>query len=107
LIKGVFFRPEFRIEQVKFSQATEETFDDIELFNAISSALKGKNFYMLQYFQKDTILEAIQAQFPFVADMHFQMETKQSLTSKEELVATGSNEIATGEIEATGVDGTG
>ncbi|MDR3168786.1 MAG: hypothetical protein LBU27_03355 [Candidatus Peribacteria bacterium] len=92
---------------MKFSQATEETFYDIELFNAVSNALKGKNFYMLQYFQKDAILERIQAQFPFIADMHFQMEAKADFTNKEELVATGINEIATGDREATARDGTG
>lgn len=65
---------------MKFSQTTEQTFYDIELFNLVTKELKGRNFYMLQYFQKDAVLRNIQNAFPFVAGISFQMEAKSSLT---------------------------
>jgi hypothetical protein len=81
---------------VKFSQATEETFYDIELFNAVSTAIKGKNFYVLQYFQKEHILKQIQRQFPFVIDMQFQMEAKPIITGEEVAISQDETVVGTG-----------
>jgi hypothetical protein len=79
LIKGVFFKNEFTMEKVKRSQHTIETYEDIELFNSIVSAIKGKNYYMLNAFQKSRLLANIQVTFPFVQAIHFQLETGHTL----------------------------
>lgn len=73
IIKLSFFKPEHTISQVKFSEDTIATYNDIELFNLISSEVKWKNYYMLSR-DKWAILSKIQKEFPFVGDIHFQLE---------------------------------
>jgi hypothetical protein len=79
LIKGIFFKSEFRMEQVKWAEQTIETFEDIDLFNIVASSIKGENYYMLNTFQKGKLLSKVQASFPFVTDIHFQLETGHTL----------------------------
>jgi hypothetical protein len=67
------------MEKVKWSEQTVAIYEDIDLFNIITAAIKGKNYYMLATFQKDTILAQAQAKFPFVQDLHFQLETGNTL----------------------------
>jgi hypothetical protein len=40
------------MDQVKWSERTLATFEDIDLFNIITAHIKGKNYYMLTTFQK-------------------------------------------------------
>ncbi|MDR2415991.1 MAG: hypothetical protein LBD75_05300 [Candidatus Peribacteria bacterium] len=67
------------MEKVKWSEQTIAIYEDIDLFSIITAAVKGKNYYMLMTFQKDTILAQAQAKFPFVQDIHFQLETGNTL----------------------------
>jgi hypothetical protein len=67
------------MEKVKWSEQTVATYEDLDLFNIITSAIKGKNYYMLTTFQKESILAQAQAKFPFVQDLHFQLETGNTL----------------------------
>lgn len=86
IIKLSFFWPEKIISQVKFSEDTIATYNDIELFNLISNEVKGKNYYIINS-NKEKILSKIQnwftvkshswsyvASFPFVWDINFQLE---------------------------------
>ena len=73
LIKSLFFQPEQRIANVKFSEDTLATYQDIDLFNTISNEVKWKNYYILLS-HKDELLSNIQKKFPFVWDLEFQLE---------------------------------
>lgn len=83
LIKSLFFKPEQTISQIKFSEATLATYQDIELFNLISDKVKWKNYYVLLS-NKDNLLSDIQKKFPFVWKIELQLEPKQEETVKEE-----------------------
>jgi hypothetical protein len=67
------------MEKVKWSEHTIETYEDIDLFNIIAAEIKGKNYYMLNAFQKNDILAKAQVSFPFVSAIHFQLETGHTL----------------------------
>ncbi len=83
LIKSLFFKPEQTISQIKFSEATLATYQDIELFNLISNEVKWKNYYMLLS-NKDKLLSDIQKKFPFVGKIDLQLEPKQEETVVED-----------------------
>ena len=83
LIKSLFFKPEQTISQIKFSDATLATYQDIELFNLISDEVKWKNYYILSS-NKDELLKKIQKQFPFVWKIDLQLEPKQEGIITEE-----------------------
>ena len=83
LIKLLFFKPEQTISQIKFSEATLATYQDIELFNLISNEVKWKNYYMLLS-NKDKLLSDIQKKFPFVGKIDLQLEPKQEETVVED-----------------------
>ncbi len=83
LVKSLFFKPEQTISQIKFSDATLATYQDIELFNLISDKVKWKNYYMLLS-NKDKLLSDIQKEFPFVWEINLQLEPKQEETDIED-----------------------
>jgi len=86
LLKLLFFQPWQTISQVKFSEDTLATYQDIELFNLVSNEVKWKNYYMLLS-DKDEILRNIQKEFPFVWKIEFQLEPQQEgITNKEESI---------------------
>lgn len=76
LIKSSFFKPEQRIAQVKFSESTMATYQDIELFNFITEEVKWKNYFILSS-NKDELLEKIKNKFPFVGKIEFQLEPQE------------------------------
>ena len=82
LLKLLFFQPWQTISQVKFSEDTLATYQDIELFNLVSNEVKWKNYYML-FSDKDKILNNIQKKFPFVWKIEFQLEPQQEETKEE------------------------
>ena len=88
LIKSLFFKPEQTISQIKFSDDTLATYQDIELFNLVSDEVKGKNYYMLLS-DKDELLKNIQKKFPFVWGIELQLE------QTENEIITGDEKIIT------------
>ena len=82
LIKSLFFKSEQTISQIKFSDSTLATYQDIELFNMISDKVKWKYYYMLLS-NKDKLLSDIQKKFPFVWKIELQLEPKQEETHIE------------------------
>ena len=82
LVKLLFFQPWQTISQIKFSEDTFATYQDIELFSLVSNEVKGKNYYVLLS-DKDEILKNIQKKFPFVWKIEFQLEPQQEETTKE------------------------
>ncbi len=76
LIKLLFFQSSQTISQVKFSDDTLATYQDIELFNLISDKVKWKNYYILLS-NKDEILRDIQKKFPYVWKIELQLEPPQ------------------------------
>ena len=62
------------MDTFRFSQASLEMFEDDDLANLIYQFIKGKNYFMLQWFGRDDLLRDIQAQFPFVVDIQLQRE---------------------------------
>jgi hypothetical protein len=102
LIKNLFFQPEQKITQVKFSDDTEATYKDTDLFDFISNEVKWKNYYIITS-NKDQLLYKIQnwfdiktpkwertrLAFPFVWDIQFQLEPKEEIIdTQEELITT-------------------
>ena len=83
LVKLLFFQPWQTISQVKFSEDTLATYQDIELFNLVSNEVKGKNYYVLLS-DKDEILKNIQKKFPFVWKIELQLEPQQEEIIEEE-----------------------
>ncbi len=83
-VKSLFFQQWQKIMQVKFSEDTLATYQDIELFNLISNEVKWQNYFVLSS-HKNAILEKIQKKFPFVWAIEFQLEWKDV------------NEVTTGE----------
>ena len=79
LIRGTFFKDQFTIRNVKRSEETLQTYEDIELFNLITREIKGSNYYMLKYFKKGAVLEVAQGAFPFLKSMDYQLETGNTL----------------------------
>ena len=76
LLKILFFQPWQVITQVKFSDDTIATYQDIELFNMISDEVKWKNYYMILS-DKDNLLSKIRTKFPFVWKIELQLEPPQ------------------------------
>ena len=62
------------MDTFKFSQHTIEVFENDELADIVYQFIKGRNYFMLQRFEKDTLLQKIQTQFPFVVDIQLQRE---------------------------------
>jgi hypothetical protein len=87
LLKLLFFQPWQTISQVKFSEDTLATYQDIELFNLVSNEVKWKNYYILLS-DKDEILGNIQKKFPFVWKIEFQLEQPQ-----EEIISENNSII--------------
>ena len=87
-IKSLFFKPEQTISQIKFSDDTLATYQDIELFNLISHEVKWENYYVLLS-NKDELLKNIQKKFPFVWAIELQLE------QQEIEVFTGDEKIIT------------
>ena len=87
LIKLLFFKPEQNIINVKFSEDTIATYQDIELFNMISNEVKWKNYYILSS-KKNDLLSKIQKQFPFVWDIQLQLENETNKTDTEPQMIT-------------------
>lgn len=83
LVKLLFFQPWQTISQVKFSEDTLATYQDIELFNLVSNEVKWKNYYILLS-NKDEILKNIQKNFPFVWKIELQLEPPQEEVIEEE-----------------------
>ena len=75
LIRSLFFNPEQKIVQIKFSDNTLATYQDIELFNLVSNKVRWKYYHVLSS-NKEEILSAIQKQFPFVWSIQFQLEER-------------------------------
>lgn len=87
LIKLLFFKPEQNIINVKFSEDTIATYQDIELFNTISNEVKWKNYYILSS-KKNDLLSKIQKQFPFVWDIQLQLENETNKIDTEPQMIT-------------------
>jgi hypothetical protein len=81
LIRGVFFKPEFKMDTFKFSQGTIDTFTNDELASIVYHSIRGRNYFMLQWFRRDNLLADIQSQFPFVTSVQLQRES----SSREEI----------------------
>lgn len=65
------------IENIKFSQATIDTFEDVDLYNEIYNIVKGENYYVLKYLKKTEIITQIKQKFPIIESISFQMELKE------------------------------
>lgn len=78
LIKGVLLQPKFEITNIKFSQRTLETYEDIDLFNEVFRQVKGKNFFLLKWFHQQELLAALQERFPQIAAIQIQLEVDQA-----------------------------
>lgn len=87
LIKALFFKPEQKIINVKFSEDTLATYQDIELFNTISNEVKWKNYFILLS-HKDELLSNIQKKFPFVWDIEIQLEKEIQNIEKDPQIIT-------------------
>ena len=83
LIKLLFFQSWQTISQIKFSEDTLATYQDIELFNLVADEVKWKNYYILLS-DKDEILKNIQKKFPFVWKIEFQLEPPQEVIIEEQ-----------------------
>ena len=97
LIKALFFKPEQKISNVKFSEDTEATYKNPYLFDFISNEVKWQNYYILKS-NKDELLSKIQKwfkiknlnweyvefKFPFVWEIEFQLEAPQEEIIPEE-----------------------
>lgn len=75
-VKSLFFQEWQIITQVKFSEDTLATYQDIELFNLVSNEVKWQNYFVLTS-NKNAILNKIQKTFPFVWAIEFQLESKE------------------------------
>lgn len=97
LIKSLFFQPSQTISQVKFSDATEATYKDPDLFNFIASEVKWKNYFILNSNKTDLLSkiqkwfkvknlswEYVVLKFPFVGDIEYQLEPPQEERIKME-----------------------
>jgi len=84
LIKSLFFKSEHTISQIKFSEATIATYQDIDLFNLIYNKVKWKNYYILLS-KKDRLLSDIQKDFPFVWEIKLQLEPNKEETTTWEV----------------------
>ena len=87
LIKSLFFQPDQKIVNVKFSEDTLSTYQDIELFNLISNEVKWNNYFILSS-NKDQLLSKIQKKFPFVWDIELQLEQKEEITETTDQIIT-------------------
>ena len=79
LIKKAFLKEEFLISKVEFSEETVSNYEDIELFDFLSKALQGKNYYEFQYFLKGSLLSQAQKITPFLENIDYQLMTGNTL----------------------------
>ena len=101
LVKSLFFKPEQKISQVRFSEGTEATYRDPYLFDYIANEAKWKNYFLF-IANKDELLSKIQNgftiknfswenikfKFPFVWNIDFQLEEKAEIEISEPEIIT-------------------
>ena len=87
LIRSLFFKPEQNIINVKFSEDTLATYQDIELFNLVSDQVKGQNYFILSS-HKDELLSKVQEKFPFVWAIQLQLEPQEEIIAPEPEILT-------------------
>lgn len=80
-VKSLFFQEWQIITQVKFSEDTLATYQDIELFSLVSNEVKWQNYFVLTS-NKNAILNKVQKVFPFVWAIEFQLESKEVISDE-------------------------
>jgi len=86
-VKSLFFQKWQIITQVKFSEDTLATYQDIELFSLVSNEVKWQNYFVLTS-NKNAVLNKIQKSFPFVWAIEFQLESKDVIPDENINVVT-------------------
>ncbi len=68
LLKNSLFASEYRITSVDYSLSSVEQYDNPYVYKKISTLMKGENYYVISS-RKSSILDEVQAEFPFVNDI--------------------------------------
>lgn len=97
LVKSLFFKSSQTISEVRFSEVSQSTFQDQDLFHFISSQAKWQNYFIFTS-KKDELLSKIQEwftikwlsweditiSFPFVWWLNFQLEDSNNINAIED-----------------------
>lgn len=67
LLKYTLFVPEYTITKIDYTLANVQTYDDPYFYKLVSTLIKWENYRVVQW-KHDSVLSAIQAQYPFVSD---------------------------------------
>ncbi|HKL43672.1 MAG TPA: hypothetical protein VJ892_00135 [Candidatus Absconditabacterales bacterium] len=69
IINNTIFKPENYIEQITYSKASVDNYDDPYLYKKISDLIKYENYFVVSKFRKSDIINQIKSEFPLVKDL--------------------------------------
>ncbi len=69
------FAREYTIKEVTYDPESIAVYDNPVVYEAVSSAFSGKNYFMTKWFGKDELHTTVQSQFPLVSSIRFNQQT--------------------------------
>ncbi len=84
IINNTILKPENYIENITYSKASVENYDDPYLYKKISELIKYENYFVVSKFRKSNIVEQIKSEFPLVKDIEIIQPQKFTASVKVE-----------------------
>lgn len=78
VIKFTFFKPEYKIINIKISDNTLSTYRNDNLFEDIEKLVNWENFYTITKFNCEKILSKIQSKYQYVCWINYQLEKNET-----------------------------
>lgn len=69
IFQSTIFSSDYVIQSVRYDSGSVSLFDEPQLYSTISKNLQGKNYYLMRFFGKGDVFDAVQAEFPMVSSM--------------------------------------
>jgi len=82
IINNTIFKDENYIQQIRYSKASVDKYDNPYLYKQISDLIKYENYYVVSKLRKSTILTIIQSKFPMVKDIDIVQSDKYTASVK-------------------------
>jgi len=82
IINNTIFKDENYIQQIRYSKASVDMYDNPYLYKQISDLIKYENYYIVSKLRKSTILNSIKSAFPLVKDIDIIQSDKYTASVK-------------------------
>ncbi len=82
--RATLFANKYTIKKVTYDAESLAVYDDPIVYQAVSSAFSGKNYFMTKWFGKEELKATVQEQFPLVSSIRFNQQTGSSVYARLE-----------------------